>query len=122
MDGLIVWMDLMKVCPPVPSYLFAQMISLLVLMARNVFMNQNDVMKALIVKIIQMNLSPFAPLHVQLICLLVLMAHDVFPSLEFVMDFRIKVAKIFQTTYPLYVTNAKLIICSGVRCGVLIFV
>ena len=96
------------------------MISSLVLMARNVFMNHIDVMEDLIVKIIQMNL--FAPLHVQLICLLVLMAHNVFPSRGFVMDFYREDAKIIQTTPPYSVKNAKLIICSGVRCGVLIFV
>ena len=67
-------MDLMKVCPPVPSYLSAQMISLPVLMAGNVLMNHNDVMGDLIVKIILMNLSPFALLHVQMVYMLVLMA------------------------------------------------
>ena len=70
-------------------------------------------------KIIQMNLSSFAPLHVQLICLLALMAHNVFPSQEFVTGFRSEVAKIIQTTSPLNVTNAKLIIYSSV-CGMVL--
>ena len=73
------------------------MISLLVLMAGNVFMNHNDVMEELIVKIIQMNL--FAPLHVQLTCLLVPMARNAFLSLKSVMDgliVRMDLMKVYQ--------------------------
>ena len=98
------------------------MISLPVLMARNVFMNHNDVMEDLIVKIILMNLSPFAPLHVQLICLLVLMARNVFPSQMFAMANGQKVVVIFQTISPPNVTTALLIICSSVRCKVTVLI
>jgi len=77
----------MKVYLPVPSYLYAQMISLLVRMARNVFMNHNDVMEDLIVKIIQMNLSLFALLHVQMVCLPVPMVYNVFLNQTFAMGF-----------------------------------
>ena len=77
----------MKAFPPVPSCLSAQMISLLVLMARNVFMNHYDVMEDLIVKMNLMNLSPFVLLHVQMVCLPVPMVCNVFLNQKFAMGF-----------------------------------
>ena len=74
MELLIVRMDLTKACRPVPSYQSAQMISLHVLMERNVFLNITIVMDLMIARMVQMNLSHSALLHVQLICLPALMA------------------------------------------------
>ena len=43
-------------------------------------------MDMIIVKMVQTNLSPSAPLRVQLICLLVLMAYNVLVFIESVME------------------------------------
>ena len=58
----------------------------LLVMGRVAFLSLFDVICFLIVRMVQTNLSPFAPLHVQMICSFVKMAYNVFLNLECVME------------------------------------
>ena len=101
MEKMIVLMVLMNLPLPVPSCLSAQMTSLPAQMVSNVLMVDVCVISNLVLMIVmmlQMNIRPFANLHVLLICLLVLMAQNVFTSQIFAMGQLVeRVVMIFQT-------------------------
>ena len=78
------------------------------------------VMAMLTVMMALMRLPPSVCLHAQLIHLPVWMEQDVFPSPIFAMGTHL--VKTIQTTLPPSVTTVLLVICSGVRGLVLMFV
>ena len=80
MEIVIAYMVMMKQDPFAPP--LALPICLLVLMVRNAFRNQVDVITPMIVRMDQMNLSPCAVFHVQVICLLALMVLIVYGALR----------------------------------------
>ena len=89
---------------------------LLVPMGQYVLVKTTYVMGIMIVRMVQMNLSPSASLHVQLICFLVQIDQNVFPSQSFATGIRTLVVMTIHTILPLFVTTVLLTICSSVRC------